>query len=124
MKHTLYYLLTGLENIAPLSEPATTGAIHATGAENGRLFSSSCFFRKKELTHEPKCLENIHCNPFGRHPAGPLPGQGLVSHHRFSPGLPGLSEADAQAVLQSIIPASERFLWTLQPIREKEGISC
>lgn len=35
-----------------------------------------------------------------------------------------LSEADAQAVLQSIIPASERFLWTLQPIREKEGISC
>ena len=35
-----------------------------------------------------------------------------------------LSEADAQAVLQSIIPASERFLWTLHPIREKEGISC
>ena len=35
-----------------------------------------------------------------------------------------LSEADAQAVLQNIIPASERFLWTLQPIREKEGISC
>lgn len=35
-----------------------------------------------------------------------------------------LSEADAQAVLQSIIPVSERFLWTLQPIREKEGISC
>ena len=35
-----------------------------------------------------------------------------------------LSEADAQAVLQNIISASERFLWTLQPIREKEGISC
>lgn len=35
-----------------------------------------------------------------------------------------LSEADAQAVLQSIIPTSERFLWTLQSIREKEGISC
>ena len=35
-----------------------------------------------------------------------------------------LSEADARAVLQSIIPASERFLWTLQPTREKEGISC
>ena len=35
-----------------------------------------------------------------------------------------LPEADAQAALQSIIPASERFLWTLQPTREKEGISC
>lgn len=35
-----------------------------------------------------------------------------------------LSEVDAQAVLQSIIPTSERFLWTLQSIREKEGISC
>lgn len=35
-----------------------------------------------------------------------------------------LPEADAQAVLQSVIPESERFLWTLQPIREKEGISC
>ena len=35
-----------------------------------------------------------------------------------------LSEADAQAVLQNIIPASERFLWTLHPTREKEGISC
>lgn len=31
-----------------------------------------------------------------------------------------LSEADAQAVLQSIIPASERFLWTLTPSGRKK----
>lgn len=36
-----------------------------------------------------------------------------------------LPEADAQIVLQSVIPESERFLWTLHPIREKEGmVSC
>ena len=36
-----------------------------------------------------------------------------------------LLEADAQAVLQSVIPESERFLWTLRPTQEKEGmVSC
>lgn len=33
-----------------------------------------------------------------------------------------LPEADAQAVLQSVIPESERFLWTLHPTQEKEGL--
>lgn len=32
-----------------------------------------------------------------------------------------MSKADAQAILQSVIPESERFLWTLQPVRGKEG---
>ena len=36
-----------------------------------------------------------------------------------------LPEADAQAVLQSVIPESERFLWALHPTQEKEGmVSC
>ena len=123
MNHTLYYLLTGLENIVPY--------LSRDHGRNPRYWRrkwpavfSSCFpkFQRSRPMSQNAAKTFIVTRSDGI----------LLARYRdrdwYLTSDPAracrLSAADAQAVLQSIIPASERFLWTLQPIREKEGISC
>lgn len=122
MKHTLYYLLTGLENIVPY-----------LSRDHGR---NPRYWRRKWPAVFSSCFSQKRSWPMNQDTAKTFivtRSDGiLLARYRdkdwYLTTDPAracrLPEADAQAVLQSVIPESERFLWTLQPIREKEGISC
>lgn len=88
MKHTLYYLLTGLENIV-----SYLSRDHGHNPRYWRRKSTVVFLffvspsLPKEPPHEKPPHQKVHFSAFRRHPAGPLPRQRLVPHYRSGPGL-------------------------------------
>ncbi len=122
MKHTHYYLLTGLENIV-----SYLSRDHGHNPRYWRRKSTFVFLFSvpPPLPKEP---------PMKNHPVKKFilaRSDGiLLARYRdkdwYLTTDPSracqLPEADAQAVLQSVIPESERFLWTLHPTQEKEGL--
>ena len=89
MKHTLYYLLTGLENIV-----SYLSRDHGHNPRYWRRKLKVIFLFSvppplpKEPPHEKPPHQKVHFSAFRRHPAGPLPRQRLVPHYRSVPRLP------------------------------------